>query len=189
MTPRQPAASPHAALRVLVDAVEALERANVTPWLTDGTLLGAVRDRAFIKGDEDMDLGAMITQYTPSALVELQRAGFRARKTLGSVKAGLEHKLERDGFKLDIFWHYDKPKKRGVWHAAWKRGRMLRFHYDRLVLAPLTFMGRKFWAPSPPKLHLAQKYGLDWRTPKPDWDWAVDPVNLVTPPAVTQEVA
>lgn len=185
MTRRIPAEHPAEALAVLTDAVAALQRAGVTAWLTDGTLLGAVRERRFIAHDRDMDLGAMITQHSGAAMRELRAAGFHLRKTLGSKAAGLEHKLDRDGFRLDIFWHYDSPDG-GVWHAAWDRGRMIRYHYSRLVLAPLMFMRRAFWAPSPPKLHLAQKYGLGWRTPKRDWDWALDPINAQPEPATPE---
>lgn len=176
MSRRIPAQHPKAALQALVDAVAALERAGVTAWLTDGTLLGAVRERGFIAHDRDMDLGAMITQHTPAAIRELKAAGFRVRKTYGTRAAGLQHKLERAEIRLDIFWHYDDPTG-GVWHAAWKRGRMLTYRYDRLALAPLAFVGRVFWAPYPPRLHLVAKYGMDWRTPKHDWDWAEDPAN------------
>lgn len=177
MTRRIPAEHPAEALAVLTDAVAALQRAGVTAWLTDGTLLGAVRERRFIAHDRDMDLGAMITQHSGAAMRELRAAGFHLRKTLGSKAAGLEYKLDRDGFRLDIFWHYDDPQG-GVWHAAWQGKTMLRYAYETLALAPMDFMGRRFWAPYPPKLHLVAKYGMDWRTPKPTWDWAMDPVNL-----------
>ena len=172
----RPAQNPVKAALALSDAVQALEAAGVTAWLTDGTLLGAIRERGFIEHDQDMDLGAMITEYTPAALHELDAAGFTIRKTLGTKARGLEHKLARDGFHLDIFWHYDS-KGGGVWHAAWDKGRMLRFDYTRLVLERLAFLGREYWAPSPPRLHLVQKYGPDWRTPDPEWDWARDPAN------------
>src|SRR5690606_31462967 len=98
---RIPAEHPAEALAVLTDAVAALQRAGVTAWLTDGTLLGAVRERRFIAHDRDMDLGAMITQHSGAAMRELRAAGFHLRKTLGSKAAGLEHKLDRDGFRLD----------------------------------------------------------------------------------------
>lgn len=176
MSRRRPASNPTQASLALADAVSALEAAGVTPWLTDGTLLGAIRERAFIPHDQDMDLGAMITEYTPAALRELDAAGFTIRKTLGTKSKGLQTKLERDGFRIDIFWHYD-TRAGGVWHAAWAKGQMLRFDYSQLVLERLSFLGREYWAPSPPRLHLVAKYGPDWRTPDPTWDWARDPKN------------
>lgn len=174
---RRPAENPPRAVLTLADATKALAGAGVTAWLTDGTLLGAIRERAFITHDKDMDLGAMITEYSPAALTALIAAGFEVVKTLGTRRRGLEHKLMRDDFRIDIFWHYDLPDG-GVWHAAWDGKTMLRYEYDRLALAPLRLLGRTFWAPTPPRLHLTAKYGLDWRTPKPEWDWARDPANV-----------
>lgn len=174
---RRPSDSPSEALNALTDAVQALESVGVTAWLTDGTLLGAVRDRGFIAHDADMDLGAMVNEYHPRVVPALKRAGFTVRKTHGTKQRGLEHRLKRDGFRLDIFWHYDTPGG-GVWHAAWLRGEMLRYDYQSLTLAPLHFMERTFWAPSPPKLHLVTKYGPAWRTPVTDWDWAYGPANV-----------
>jgi len=179
MTPssaRLPSSSPREALAVLTAAVTALESVGVTAWLTDGTLLGAIREHTFIAHDADMDLGAMITEHHPGVLPALVSAGFTVRKTHGTPRRGLEHRLKRDGFRLDIFWHYDNAGG-GVWHAAWLKGKMLRYDYPTLTLAPLQFLGRTFWAPSPPRLHLVQKYGRAWRTPITDWDWARDPAN------------
>lgn len=173
---KRPADSPALAIAALADAAHALATAGVTAWLTDGTLLGAIRERAFIPHDLDMDLGAMITEYTQSAIPELTAAGFQLVKTLGTPEDGLQHKLMRDGFRIDIFWHYDRPTG-GVQHSAYDRRGRITYEYDHLTLAPLEFLGRTFWAPTPPRLHLVQKYGPDWRTPVTDWDWADGPVN------------
>lgn len=173
---RRPSEKPTAALSVLRAAVDALEAVGVTAWLTDGTLLGAVRERAFIRHDRDMDLGAHISEYTPDVELALLGAGFVIREVLGTTVSGLEHKLLLDGFKLDIFWHSDSPAG-GVWHAAWEGGSRIVYEYDHLAIARLRFLGVAFWAPTPPKLHLVQKYGSDWRTPIEDWDWAGDPHN------------
>ncbi len=174
---KRPSSNPAAAVLTLYEAAQALARAGVTAWLTDGTLLGAIRERSFIEHDQDMDLGAMITEHHDGVLPALEAAGFRLRRALGTPERGLEHKLERNGLHLDIFWHYDSAGG-GVWHAAWLDGEMLTYEYPRLVLAQLTLLGRKFWAPHPAKLHLVTKYGANWRTPVTDWDWALGPANV-----------
>jgi hypothetical protein len=46
-------------------------------------------------------------------------------------------------------------------------------------LAPLTFLGRTFLAPSDPVAFLVTKYGPEWRTPVTTWDWAWGPRNAV----------
>lgn len=173
----RPAENPRLAIRLLHEAATALERVGVTVWLTDGTLLGAIREHTFIAHDADMDLGAHITEYTADVIPALKATGFTIYRTLGTIKTGLEHKLDRDGMRIDIFWHYDKPRHRGVWHAAWQGRKRITYHYERLVLERTTLLGHTFWAPTPPRLHLAAKYGPAWRTPIEDWDWARDPAN------------
>ena len=176
MTFRKPSEDPRAAARALSDLADALERAGVTAWLTDGTLLGAVRDGGFIPHDLDMDLAAMSTQYGPDVEGAIAAAGFETRKVHGTPGHGLQHKLARDGFRVDIFWHYDTPDG-GVKHSAYDRAGEIEYLYPQLVLARYRAFGREFWAPTPPKLHLVTKYGPDWRTPQTEWDWADGPAN------------
>lgn len=51
------------AIKILCEVKMCLDELNVEYWLDQGTSLGAVRDKDFIVGDNDIDLGMMYTQY------------------------------------------------------------------------------------------------------------------------------
>lgn len=177
--PKRPGDAPKVAKRVLDDAIGALESLGITTWLTGGVLLGAVRERGFVPHDLDMDVGAMITEYTPKVNEELIARGFTIRKVLGKPSRGLQTKLARDDIHMDIFWHSDTPSG-GVVHSLHGRRAEYLCEFSTLVLARLQFMGSWYWAPHPPKLALVEKYGPDWRTPmrQEDYDWAKTPRNV-----------
>lgn len=167
--------NPRSAHRNLVDAVAALTRAGIRPFLVDGTLLGAVRDGDFMAHDRDIDLGVFIEEWHPGLLRCLRTVGFVHRKTYGTVGRGLEYSFRRSGIKLDTFFYYRDGAR--VYHAAWLAGTPIRYEYPAFDLAPLTFRGEQFLAPQDPEAFLVAKYGPDWRVPVTQWDWAWGPRN------------
>lgn len=177
--PKRPGDAPRAAQAALNDAIDALESLGITAWLTGGVLLGAVRERAFVPHDLDMDIGAMITQYTPEVNNALTARGFTIRRVLGTPARGLQTKIARDEFYLDIFWHSDTPTG-GAVHSLHGKGGEWECTYSTLVLARIKFLGEWYWAPWPPRLALVEKYGPAWRTPmkQADYHWAKTPKNV-----------
>lgn len=161
----------------LVAAVEALSGIGLTPFLVDGTLLGAVREGNFIGHDKDIDLGLPIEQLTPAIVVVLQACGFTPWKTYGLPERGLQYSFKRHGIKLDIFFYY--PDNGELFHAAWKDGTPIRYGYPTFILGPLEFLGHTFHAPADPVAFLVTKYGPEWKTPVTVWDWAWGPHNAV----------
>jgi hypothetical protein len=172
----KPSEDPQKAALALFKLSTLMEGLGIQCWLTDGTLLGHIRENGFIPHDHDMDLAAHIDNYTPELDEHLIQNGFVIKRRLGSPEKGLENQLSKDGFNIDIFWHYTDDDGR-IWHAAYDRKGMIKYYYDGIKLESTHFYGYPFWMPSPPKLHLVQKYGSDWRTPKVKWDWADEPKN------------
>lgn len=170
-----------AALKNLCDARDILQALGITCWLTDGTLLGAVREGGFISYDKDMDLGVDALQYKPEIVECFQQAGFYLHGRYGIPDCGLVLAFKRNEIKVDLFFFY-RSWDRTVWHAAWHcptpgaTPQMIQYVYPSFRLKYMRFLDETFLAPAEPEKYLTLKYG-DWRTPVHKWDWKFDPKN------------
>lgn len=162
------------ARELLADAVTALESAGQTVWITDGTLLGAIREGDFLGHDKDVDLAMNAPVDEDVVAAALGGAGFVQTERFGGHPDGLELRFHRGGLDLDIFVFYADGDV--VWHAAWLDGRMIRFPYAPFELERIDFVGLHVLAPAGAERYLETKYG-DWRTPRTDWHWAYSPLN------------
>jgi SAM-dependent methyltransferase len=159
----------------LLDATEAvldvLRGAGVDGFLAYGTLLGAVREGAFIGHDDDIDLGYVSRHTAPVDVVReslrLQRALARAGMTVERYSgAGFQVAVRDESGAVrgvDVFggyWDGDRLALLGEIHAP----------FEREWVAPLStvsLMGREFPAPAQPDKLLEAMYGEGWRVPDP----------------------
>jgi hypothetical protein len=172
------------ALADLRDLGAALTDAGVDWWLTDGTLLGFHRDRAFIPHDTDLDLGVLDSTWTAAADTQLTRAGFQVRRWYGAEGCAF-HQVTRDGVYADLFRFYPAP--RGLYHScficfdyATGLARRVDFHYPPFRTHATDWDGVTVRIPTNTSQYLAAKYGHDWRTPKhgDQWDHIGDCTNV-----------
>jgi hypothetical protein len=171
------------ALANLVDARDVLRACGARGFLVDGTLLGAVRDRGFIAHDTDVDLGCFVDEFSRGITLRMQAAGFSLHRQFGTLARGFQYSFKRHDIKTDVFFYYRGRDEH--YHAAWFRGQPIRYAYRPFDLAPLELLGETFLAPDDPERFLEAKYGLEWRTPVMDWDWAWGPRNATSWEAVT----
>ena len=172
-----------AAYDVLARTARVLDSEGARWWLTDGTLLGFVRDGAFLGHDTDVDLGLRISDYSPRLVRALESAGLSIYETYGSVENGLQitvrsRWLYLPGTSLDLFFFYDDPATRTMWHAAYFRETQLRYRYTPFDLGQLEHRGETYSIPSPPQAFLQAKYGDSWRIPDPTWHNMLSPRSL-----------
>jgi tetratricopeptide (TPR) repeat protein len=138
-------------------------------FLSYGTLLGCYRDGRLIPGDDDFDVSFVSRATSPEEFREecrlvikkLLRGGFDSRV---AVDGRMFH-LRVDDVVLDVnpFWFYNG--------RAWSFDA---HELDHDVFDPPAVMnvdGFEVYIPAKAELFLAENYGLDWRTPRSDFQY------------------
>lgn len=158
----------------LLDFKRVMDRLKIPFCLMDGTLLGAYRDKDFIRGDEnDIDLGILEQHYQQfeRAIGELGKLGLRKFKSWKLEGQAEGYGLIRGGNHVDIIRIHIKKDK--AFNLARKCGRpqlppVFAFVYPAECFTKfdtIEFQGTKFNIPTKTKKFLSLRYG-DWKQPK-----------------------
>lgn len=150
-----------------------LDDLKIPYFLSNGTLLGCIRDGDLIPHDSDIDLGIMIEDYKPEILDAFLAKGFGLHGIFGTIENGYEISLRR-GVKLDLFFYYKEGDKRTMSVFS---GQQIKYVYPDFKTIPWTFLGEPVRIPENYEEYLTAQYG-DWRTPVEVWNYAKDPKNL-----------
>ena len=144
---------------------------GLEPFVTGGTLLGAVREGRLLGHDDDVDLGYLSAHTDPFEVARegyevgrvLCRAGFSVlHHSSGHVQMHFEHDGASDHY-VDVFAGF---LREGHWHQLF----CIRHPARRADLLPRSTVhveGRPMPAPADVALALAANYGPHWRTPDP----------------------
>ena len=175
-----------AAKKGLLLAKKIFEKLNVEFWLSNGTLLGAARDKDLITHDTDLDTG--VWDETPDH-GRIKRAfmesGFEFLREFGKEgQPGHEYSFYTPGgVHFDIFFYVREAER--CWMALW----VADGHYRKMIFPPiaefthLDLCGDKFPVPKNYVDMLKANYGDDWQTPVISieqgggWNWCSSPKN------------
>jgi len=134
---------------------------KLTFYLVDGALLGAVREKNFLKWDWDVELAV----FSEIAIKELDKikakstdSGFEAKiidSSIGNLKINL-HKYDT---KYTIVGLYKKKEYR-----LRKSFKYPAKFFDNAT--SIHFLGKNYLAPAPTDEFLSFIYGSDWMVPK-----------------------
>ena len=140
------------------------DEAGIKFSLVFGSLLGAVRDKGLIKGDEDMDIFVMDEDQLRSNLINFQREGLKVCR----IFPGLLYSFRiNSSCYIDV---YIMCELRGWKSLPWRLYCVSLCGYEtpRRFFSGWTeidFLGEKVICPEKPERLLAFWYGSNWRIP------------------------
>lgn len=166
-------------------AIEALgfvaSKSNKPYWLAFGTLLGAYREKGFIKNDDDIDTAMFCSDITADFINSLCQKGFQLEHCLltGDNKfcqvSFKYHKISFDIYGFNKKGNNDSEVigfiPRALHGKDWKEAFALNKFKVLLVTMPFggtletDFLGIKTSIPKQTELFLKKHYGEDFMTP------------------------
>lgn len=171
-----------------------LDSLNLKWWVSNGTLLGLVREGHFLAHDTDMDI---TLQVRPEQLRELETrvrtAGFRIARCWGRPGAGLEWALffvepgsNESPFrhpKIDFFFADEVAL--GIVTSRYRGPHVQKSFYPHFDVETLFVDNWKCAVKVPVNAEkvLENEYGSGWREPSTTWDYFVSPNNIYGPMA------
>jgi len=154
--------------KIFLEVHEILNKFKIKVYLSDGTMLGAIRDKSFIPWDDDIDTRMAAADWNFSILKEFEKNGFQYIKYLKAKKhpelpSGIV--LIKRGIKFGIGLNYYYPPEDIVVFLAGKpttRGTLqpARFYEGNHFI---DFLNIKVRIPYPPEEYLESIYGTNWR--------------------------
>ena len=175
------------AFAALSVAAQALEEAGITYFLSNGTLLGCIREGTFVPHDSDIDIGVLSTD---GLLEKFIARGFELRREWGSAgKPAHEYTFIAPGFlniKLDVFCYTLESDH--SWMGLWTEKCPCKAcanlpPYKKMIFPKFEgvvqkdFYGMRFPVPSNYEKFLTAQYG-DWWIVDKDYHWFNSPKNL-----------
>jgi hypothetical protein len=153
-----------AAEALLKETKQILDQLGLAFFLRHGTCLGAVRDRAFIGWDDDLDIGSVIglhglTEERVHEAADVFRSHGFATEVIDS-ELHLSVDMKKSGIQMDWTCY------RIIGHSIYQWPVVqipVSLHTN---LKEIDFLGEKFCVPNPPEEYFRLKYGPEWMIPK-----------------------
>ena len=166
---------------LVIDVEKALKKTGVVFYADYGTLLGIIRDHAFINWDDDLDYGLMIDDFFNWTEFEnqLNECGFRKVRQFeygGYIK---EQTYAKDVLTVDFFGHQNAGDK-NIGHIFFRKEDYIysskdEFHvteaeYAKFVgIKTVDFLGTMVHVPRNAEEYLESIYTKNWKVPDPNW--------------------
>lgn len=173
------------AIKGLIAFKNVLDTEKIEYWLEFGTLLGAIRDKDFIKHDFDIDFGCFPFEKSKNFKNILQKNNFKLiRKVYLKNKNILSEETYnyKDKFNIDLFYFYTENDKYIFYDFSGKEnlsfnetikklGGLLCYKntINKFKLKKYNFKNIEFNIPEDYKKHLSELYGNNFMIYNPNW--------------------
>lgn len=176
------------ALETLTLFDKSMQNIGVEYTLAFGTMLGAIREKGFIKHDLDIDTYIWIEDFSHNVIKELQNNGFKwlYNYSIDNDKFGREDTFSYKGVNIDVFYIYPKVDKypyccdfvqgKGVKHQS-RIPRRIEFPINK-ERKLVDFENTKFYIPKNAEELCEFRYGPNFMVPNPEWSW-VSEKNII----------
>ncbi len=162
---------------LLKEAKQILDQLGLAFFLRHGTCLGAVRDKAFIPWDDDLDIGSIIGMHGLSeelvhnAADEFKNQGFTVKVKVTELNLSVD--MQKYDTQLD--WTCYRIIDGSIYQ--WPVVKIpVSLHEN---LKEINFLDTKFMVPNPPEEYFRLKYGPGWQTPQKAGGFEQDVLNLM----------
>lgn len=110
---------------VLFKTVDILNKNNIKYWVSDGTLLGIIRDGGLIPWDDDIDIAIWKHENNKNDIVNIfEKSKYNVVPTLADMDC---LHFEVDGFQVDIGFYERKKYKTSIKWATKPNSKLNRF--------------------------------------------------------------
>ena len=171
---------------VLMQIDKVYKELNKDYWLDFGTLLGAYRNKNFLKHDDDIDIGMFLHDYQDNNEKIFVKYGFKKIRsfTIDDGEYGREETYEYKGVGVDIFYYSKVDTSKAYYHdfrpiqglsrdlTIEKRGGLIPRELTLALssIGHIHFLKKVFPIPEPIEEHLRDRYGDDFMIEKKLWD-------------------
>jgi hypothetical protein len=150
----------------LIQIKEILDKHTISHFLTQGTCLGAIREKGFIEYDHDIDIA--FYEWDAKRLLEivpeLEKNGFFIEEV---TPPNLRIKLKHCKATMDL-WILHKPNffYRSLGYSWWVNNGLFKTNYfDPTIQEKIRIFDTDFRVPAYTEAYLIEHYGSTWKTP------------------------
>ena len=180
------------ATEVLLHAKECFDKAGLFFWIDFGTLLGAYREKDFIKHDMDIDI-SMFSKDIEVAKTAMLQGGFKLIRTFEVLDdpTGVEQTYIYKGVSLDIYFYIEDGDLMYCRTFFWQPEDDYRFggavevsirkwFCPNTGFSTMLFKGQEFNVPKDIVKYLTMNYGTNFMKPDKKFNFVKQCRNFTT---------